>query len=473
LDLKGLAANSATILPIPNTVSAPGLPQPVLSATGRSQSIVGYADDRKIPYIQSFNFSIQRELARNITLDVGWVANKATKLWGNWQLNESNIYENGILNAFNITRAGGDAPLFDKMLMGLTIPGAGPNGTNGKVDGTTITGSHAMRTWSSTQTFIANGNVGGLANFLNTNTAITGLAGGLVANGGLPANFITVNPQFASVSLNTNIGNSTYNSLQATLTQRYTHGFSGQFSYVFSKNIGLTADRDIRNRQLSKGILSNNRTHILKFNGAWDLPFGKRGYVLRSAPDWLDKTVGGWTLSQSLQWISGTPLSFTTANGTTGSRVTNTANLVGTLNPGTVIEDNGFVQYFPDLKSVAAPFPTFASDTTTLQGKFTNKMIVDASNNPVLTVAQPGTVGNLSQYLGRITGPASLGFDLSMSKKVIFHESWSFTFRGDVINFLNTPQWGDPNTNIDSASFGRITSAGGTRSVTLSARFDF
>jgi len=467
LDLKGLSAASGNFLPINPGVAAPGLPQPVLSATGRSQNVVGYADNRKTPYIQSFNFSIQHELARNITLDVGWVANKATKLWGNWELNESNIYENGILNAFNITRAGGDAPLFDKMLMGLNVPGAGV------VNGTTITGSSAMRKWSSTQTFIANGNVGGLADFLNRNTAITGLAGGLLANGNLPANFISVNPQFNSVSLNTNIGNSTYNSLQTTLTQRYTHGFSGQVSYVFSKNIGLTNERDLRNRQLSKGILSNNRTHILKFNGAWDLPFGTKGYLLRGAPVWLDKVVGGWTLSQSMQWISGTPLSFTTANGTTGSRVTATANLVGTLSPGNVIEDNGFVQYFPGLKSVAAPFPTFASDTTTLQGKFTNKMIVDASGNPVLTVADPGKVGNLSQYLGGITGPSTLGFDLSMSKKVIFRESMSFTFRGDVINFLNHPVWGNPNTNIDSSSFGRITTAGGTRSVTLSARFDF
>jgi hypothetical protein len=38
---------------------------------------------------------------------------------------------------------------------------------------------------------------------------------------------------------------------------------------------------------------------------------------------------------------------------------------------------------------------------------------------------------------------------------------------------LNRPIWGNPTTNINSTSFGRITTAGGNRTVTLNARFDF
>lgn len=40
-------------------------------------------------------------------------------------------------------------------------------------------------------------------------------------------------------------------------------------------------------------------------------------------------------------------------------------------------------------------------------------------------------------------------------------------FRADAINLLNHPIWNTPTTNIDSTSFGPITSAGGTRSVNL------
>ena len=442
----------------------------MLAATGRNQNITGYADNRSTPYIQSFNFSLQRELARNITFEVGWVGNKATKLWGNYQINDTNIYENGILDAFNVTRAGGNAPLFDRMLMGLDVDGTGPIPV---VNGTTTTGSSAMRRWISTNQFIANGNVAGLANFLNSNTAVTGLAGGLLANGRLPANFIVANPQFASVSLNDGINNSTYHSLQTSITQRYTKGFSGQFSYVFSKNLGFTGIRDPRNYQLSKGILGNNRTHIVKVNGSWDLPFGSQGYILRNAQGWVQHIVGGWLLAPNVQWISGTPLSFTSGNDTVGFRSGNNADLVGQVDTGRVVQGNGFVQYFPGLSIANAPRPGFGSDTTTLNNRFTNRVIVDANGNTVLQNPEPGRTGNLASNLGNITGPAALSFDMSLSKKVTIREGWIFTLRGDAIDILNRPIWGNPNTDINSASFGRITNASGNRTVTLSARFDF
>ena len=50
-----------------------------------------------------------------------------------------NIFENGILNAFNITDAGGNSPLLNQIFKGPNIPGVGV------VNGTTITGSQAMR----------------------------------------------------------------------------------------------------------------------------------------------------------------------------------------------------------------------------------------------------------------------------------------------------------------------------------------
>jgi hypothetical protein len=64
----------------------------------------------------------------------------------------------------------------------------------------------------------------------------------------------------------------------------------------------------------------------------------------------------------------------------------------------------------------------------------------------------------------------------------IFHitEGISLTLRADAINLLNKPQWGSqastsPNidTNINSASFGRITSATENRTITFNARIDF
>src|SRR5262249_48929425 len=52
------------------------------------------------PYVQSWNFSIQRELARDTVLEVRYVGNKTTHKWHLYGVQEDNIYENGFLKEF-------------------------------------------------------------------------------------------------------------------------------------------------------------------------------------------------------------------------------------------------------------------------------------------------------------------------------------------------------------------------------------
>ena len=40
-------------------------------------------------------------------------------------------------------------------------------------------------------------------------------------------------------------------------------------------------------------------------------------------------------------------------------------------------------------------------------------------------------------------------------------------------SLTNSPQWGNPNLDINDLNFGRITSAGGNRVVVLGARLNF
>ena len=131
-------------------------------------------------YIQNWNASLGRQLARGLVLDVRYVGSKGSKLTQGTNINEVNIFENGILNAFNITAAGGNSPLLNQIFNGLNIPGVGV------VNGTTITGSQAMRQNTTLQAYLINNNVGGFANFLGSNTFVTGIRGGLLLNGQLP-----------------------------------------------------------------------------------------------------------------------------------------------------------------------------------------------------------------------------------------------------------------------------------------------
>jgi hypothetical protein len=462
LSLSGLAG--AGVIPVPTGGAQPFTAVPL---TNRTAGITGYADKRVTPYVQSFNLSIQRELAHNTTLDISWIGNKATKLFSATQLNETNIFENGILDAFNITRAGGDSPLFNQMLLGLNVTGVGV------VNGTTITGSQALRKFATTNTFIANGDVGGLANYLNTTNNFTGVNGGILRNGGLPENFIVVNPQFGSVSLEGNNSSSTYHSFQTVLTRRITKGLYTQFSYTFSKALGDNGVRDPRNRQLSKGLLSIDRPQVVKANGTYELPFGTNHAYLNGAPNYIQQIVGNWELSSVFSWVTGSPLSFTGIN-TLAFRAQNTADLVGALpdNLGKVEKTNGVVQYFSGLKFANAPLPNFGTDAT-LPGRFTNKIITDLAGNTILQNPQPGTTGNTALNLPGLRGPSNLGMDVALNKKFVLTEGKTFSIRADAVNILNTPVWGNPSTNINSTNFGKITTSGGARTVTISARIDF
>src|SRR6185369_3616895 len=124
-----------------------------------------------------------------------------------------------LLDAFKITRAGGDAPFFDALLKGINIGGGATT-----VNGTSETGSMALRQNGTTRPFIANGNIGALANFLNTNTAGTSIGGGLYTTNGFPQGFFVLNPQFSTVNYYDNSVGSTYHSLQVKATKRLSYG---------------------------------------------------------------------------------------------------------------------------------------------------------------------------------------------------------------------------------------------------------
>jgi hypothetical protein len=268
--------------------ASPNLPVPLPAPTNvrplavepfdvRASSLSGFDDNRVNPYIQNFNLEVQRELARNLTLEVRYVGSKGTRLYGGISINDVNIYENGILEAFNITRAGGNAPLFDRILNGIAL-NAGANAAlgQGTVDGTTLSGSAALRANTIFKTFLANGNVGQFASALNSSTTVTGRAGGLLARNGFPDNFVVANPQYASVVMATNPGSSTYHSLTVQATKRLSQGFTHYFAYTWSRSLGestgdgSTEYLDPRNRRLNKTLLGFHRTHDSAATAPWN-----------------------------------------------------------------------------------------------------------------------------------------------------------------------------------------------------------
>jgi len=452
---------------------------PVSLTEARTLTMNMYDPNRVTPYIQNFNLSIQRELTRDMILDVSYVGSKSTKLYGRRELNYVKVFETEFLEAFNVTRNGGNHPLFDRMLTGLVIPGAG----NTPVNGSTLTGSGALRLGTNTRTDVANGNVGAVANYLNTTTNVTGEGGGFVRRAGLPEDYLVFNPQFAGVGLNGNTGNSNYHSLQVQLVKRLSHGFTNQTAYTWSKALGVSSDdntittRDPRRENLDKAVLSFHRSHVITSNGTYMLPFGSNQKFLASASGWLERLAGGWQLGGLMRWSSGSPLSIT-AGGLTNiyQSASNTPNILGVLPEGKVTKqtDGSLPYYFQGLTPGAAgsdPGRALVTGTNTLATAYNRRAVFDAQGKAVLVNPGPGEVGTLGIRI--IEGPSRFELDMNLVKRVRIDESRQFEFRMDVVNVLNRPIFGNPNTDINSASFGRISSASDGRRFTIGTRLNF
>jgi len=500
LTTMGLAARyfDLTTLPVP-LPNPTAKPLDVWPLTQRSGTMVGFTDNRVSPYIQNWNLEIQRELARNLTLEARYIGSKGTKLWGRINLNTVNVFENGILEAFEITRAGGDAPLFDQMLQGLNLG-------LGVINGTTVTGSASLR--QSTLTFgappvqirslIANGNVGQFADFLNSSAAITGRPGGLMLNNpSIPQNFIKVNPQFNLVVLDGNPGNSTYHAMNLQVTKRLSNGFTAQAAYTWSRTLGndnndggfagfATSNHyfDPRNRALNKSLLSFHRTHDIRSNGTFELPFGPNRRFFNQTSGLLGRLIEQWQLGAIFSWTSGAPLNINAPISTMTQANINMPVIVGDFpkSSGEVTPDGRGATYFPGLRQMPDPAVNNVTTLQGLRGAFSNFAIVDAEGDLLLMNPAPGSIGTLGQRW--IEGPSHIGFDVNLLKRIRVDETKQFELRVDARNILNTPWWNDPDTSINSQSFGRMLASGttgqsnadnrnGTRSFTVSARLNF
>jgi Carboxypeptidase regulatory-like domain len=490
--VAGVVYNPATYtslstldLPIPTPPGTATVAPFTVQPTDRTLTISTY--NRVNPYVQNWNLEIQREIAKNTTVEVRYIGSKGTKLWGTLNLNQVDALHHNLdlYNAFNAVRAGGESPLLNSIMQGINFGG------NGVVNNTSITGAAAVRANTTTRAQIANGSVGAFINTLNTTNTGTGqsVTGAVLRRAGFPENYISVNPQYAAVSMLDNLGNSTYHSMQLQFTKRLTNGFTNTTTWTWSKAMGESDTdagatyRDPTRRNLEKSLLGYDRTHQITSNGSYELPFGTNHFLLGGAPGWAQNLVGKWQLGGILNYITGAPMSFTTGTGTI-STTGAAANIVGSLprNVGNVAKLPTSVTYFngystgtdPGLAQVSPACAGPAAPTGACNGLlsgYTNKAIQGPNGQNVLVNPQPGEIGNLGW--NTVKGPGTLNFDMDLIKRFKIHENQEFEFRLDAINILNHPNFGTPTMSINSTSFGRITTASPGRSFVVNTRVNF
>jgi len=448
---------------------------PINDTNASTQTLLAANSALKTPYYQNWNASLGRQLTRGLTLDIRYVGTKGTKMYRGSNINENNIFESGVLNAFEITDAGGNAPLFNQIFKGLNVSGVGV------VDGVNITGSQAVRQNTTLNAYLLTNNVGGFANFLAYNTFVTGIRGGLLKNGGLPPNLIAANPQFGSVYYISNDSNSTYNSGQVELNKRFANGFQFQTAYVRSKALGdydgtsqseTAAYFTDRNHHLDKRLLSFDRTNVITSSGIFDVPLGPGKKFLSGTHGVLARVVERWQTAVIFNKFSGSPTTFTdSAGGTFNNTTTATAVLNGPIPSGSVHIVGNNVAYFNNLTQVTDP--SAKNLPSALQSQSALFAVQNASGQTILQNPALGTLGGLSPTAYRGLGTFTLNAQASKSILISKEHNFTLKLRADAINLLNHEIWSTPSLNIDSTSFGLITAATGARVVNVSVRLEF
>jgi hypothetical protein len=270
-------------------------------------------------------------------------------------------------------------------------------------------------------------------------------------------------PLWAVIQYETNGGWSNYHALQAELNKRFARGIQFQASYVYLRNLannggnapsgfpsergGTTPDRF--NPGLDYGNVAYSRRHRFLGTFLYELPFGRNKQFLNHANRLVDGLLGGWRMAGVLVFQSG-PFLTPTVNGADPS--------------GT-----GFAQLFGAGRADAVSGVPIYAEHQTLSNWLNRAAFVVPQNNI-------GRFGNAS--VGSIAGPGTQTVALSLIKSVKLSEAARFEFGAQAANIFNHPNYAPPNTSVNTAAFGTITSlqsaeGAGPRSIQLTGRVTF
>ena len=393
-------------------------------------------------YVQQYNLNIQRQIAKNTILDVGFVGNRGVKLFQQINLDQSYIYNNGFLAAFNEL--------------------AGATNAAGQVTGPVSASNPLSAIFGSAQAAV---NAIGAATL---STHAVGTAANTVevnnytkyAAAGISEYWLRHFPQFSSVLIGNNDGRSNYNSLQVRL-QRQFGALRVAANYTWSKSIdndqssatggegnGFAAPIDSFNESLVRARSNFDIPQAFTMSSQYTLPVGKGHAFLATMPRWANTLLGGWDLGGLWIWESGSPFTVGSGYATGPSTAATWANYTGSRNVGGIYTTNNGI----------GPGVYY----------FTPAEIANFSNPAA------GFVGSSGRNTFR--GPGFFNIDASLVKRFELMERKYLTFRAEAYNLINHPDFSNPSVTLSQGepAFGKISGVvNNPRILQLALRLDF
>jgi hypothetical protein len=241
---------------------------------------------------------------------------------------------------------------------------------------------------------------------------------------------------------------SEFNSLQMTLTKRYSRGYTLQGSYAlaFSKDdrsqtsTSASAQSPYDPHDGEWAYSDFDRRHIMRINGVWELPW-------LTEPSAMNYVLGGWRVAGIFSMLSGQPTNIT--SGVDRALLGASSRGLGPQRPDQIKE---------------AELPTDRPQ---------DELIAKYFDTTAFVLPPEGSFGNTPR--NSIIGPGSITLDMSLVKRFAMGSAArrALELRIEIFNLLNRVNLNNPNSARNSAQFGQIQSAGDARLAQLGLHFTF
>jgi len=425
---------------------------------------------------QNWSFEIQKQLATDLILSVGYVGIKGDHLHTNIaQVNALNpkYYSLGTALGADPTSPAGQAALASA---GVTLPSwfeplYGPSGPTG---GSNNNVAQVLRPFPQYL------DIGGSNNSM--------------------------------CSCLENLGVSTYNSFQAKLERRFRNGLNVLASYTYSKTL-TNADSAIPvfsgfssnefaaqnpfNPLSQKALSYQDTPHTLVLSYLYELPAGPGKKYLNHGVG--GKVLGGWQVGAVQRYQSGTPTVFNAnAESPTGTDGAFRYNILpgapilapnhGSFNPALTvpaqagqpqhnIEPGGCHENANGTFSILDAMSPSGQDLgiPSTNNYFNCAAFFDPNASGL--VAQRGYVyGTAPLVLGNVRSQAYFNEDFAIQKRTTFHENQAIVFKVDIPNAFNRHVFGTLDGGVGDTGFGApkgISVVSPTRQIQLTLRYQF
>ncbi|HTW61988.1 MAG TPA: carboxypeptidase-like regulatory domain-containing protein [Terracidiphilus sp.] len=274
-------------------------------------------------------------------------------------------------------------------------------------------------------------------------------------------------PQYGYINTDSyiqNVGQSTYNAMEAKLERRFHNGLNVLASYTFSKTLTdadaiqpyystLQSQGGTQNpydHKAEKAVSNQDIPNNFVVSYIYELPVGRGKQFAGSASAPVNAVIGGWRVSGVQRYLSGQPISFFGANGIPGF-------------------DNGIrpnrVAGQPARRS--GPFNPFAFSNTGTTGYNSSSGACTTGYwncaafkdpNPTPGVNVPYVFGDMPRNSADIRSFPFYDEDISISKIIPIHESIQAEFSGQMFDAFNRHAFNKPDSGVQDTTFGQVSS---------------